>query len=92
MEKSTLDIELKKLNEQYELDKKKLIMNYCFKNNPYKIGDKFTDHLGSIIIEQIKYSSVDFCCVYIGIELKKDGNPRKDGSKRKAYQTNELKK
>jgi hypothetical protein len=92
MEKSTLDKKLTELSKEYERDKNILIRDYCFSNNPYKVGDKFTDHIGSIIIEEIKYSVISLCCIYFGIELKKDGTPRKDGSKRRAVQTSEVKK
>lgn len=65
---------------------------YCQCNNNYCVGDKFTDHIGSIIIESIRYwTSEKPCCVYYGTELKKDGTPRKDGSKRQAWQSNEKK-
>jgi hypothetical protein len=90
MKKEIFEIKLKELEKRYELDKKNLIVEYCIKNNPYKIGDIFTDTQGSIKIENIKYSPNKLCCVYYGIVLKKDGNPRKDGSKRSAYQINEI--
>ena len=60
-------------------------------NNPYKIGDKVTDHIGTIIIEKIAcnwgYSGVP-CAVYFGVELNKDGKPNKRGNKRTAWQSN----
>jgi len=95
MTKETLDRELAYLLEDYELSKKELIKAYCIANNPYKVGDVFTDHFGSIRIEEIKYTAGTIMsspgCVYFGPELKKDGTPKKSGAVRCAYQTNEVK-
>jgi len=91
MTKETLDQELAILLEDYELSKKELIKRYCIKNNPYKVGDVFTDAYGSIKIEKITYSAHSRCCVYFGHELKKDGTPKKNGAVRCAYQSNEVK-
>lgn len=83
-----------KINEiRTECDKaiQVAIINFCKENNPYKIGDVFTDHIGSVKIDKIGYfiSERDPCCIYYGLELKKDGTPRKDLSRRGAYQSNE---
>ena len=91
MTKETLDQELALLLADYEQRKKDLIKSYCIANNPYKIGDVFTDHFGSIKIEEIRYSINSRCCVYYGIELKKDGTPKKSGAKSTAWQSNEVK-
>ena len=91
MTKETLDQELAQLLADYEQQKKELIKAYCIANNPYKVGDVFTDKIGSIKIEQIKYSILSMCCVYFGPELKKDGTPKKNGAMRCAYQDNEVK-
>jgi len=82
------------VNKSYQLSIKAAIHNYCDANNPYKIGDIFTDHIGSIKIQAISYfyNEIEPCCIYCGIELKKDGSPRKDGAVRNAYQRNEVKK
>jgi hypothetical protein len=95
MTKETLEQELAQLLEDYEQQKKELIKSYCIANNPYKVGDVFTDRIGSIKIQVIKYSAGVFlagpCCVYFGPELKKDGTPKKSGAVRCAYQINEVK-
>jgi hypothetical protein len=85
--------ELEEMLREYELKRKKVMKRFCDANNPYKIGDKFTDHIGSIIIEKIKYSHTingTPCCVYFGIGLKKDGTPKKSNDKRHAWQTNDV--
>jgi hypothetical protein len=91
MTKETLENQLAQLLADYDESKKQLIKAYCIANNPYKVGDVFTDHFGSIKIGKIKYSIHSMCCVYYGHELKKDGTPKKSGAVRCAYQNNEVK-
>ncbi len=83
------------LNE-YEKNKKRIVERYCLENSPYKIGDVFTDHIGSIRIEKIDFGTPSFspypCCLYYGVELKKDRTPKKSGSKRHAWQSNDISK
>jgi hypothetical protein len=91
MTKEKLDNQLADLLADYEQQKKELIKSYCIANNPYKVGDVFTDAYGSIKIEKIRFSTISECCVYFGPELKKDGTPKKSGAVRCAYQSNEVK-
>jgi hypothetical protein len=91
MTKETLDNQLAQLLADYEQQKKELIKAYCIANNPYKVGDVFTDAYGSIKIEQVTYSVIRRCIVYTGAELKKDGTPKKSGARRNAFQCNEVK-
>lgn len=82
---------VKNLEKDFEQKKNELIKDYVNSNNPYKLGDKVTDSLGTIQIEKIKYgySTIDKrpCAVYMGIELKKDGTPKKQ-NRREVWQTN----
>lgn len=93
MNKQELEHKLKELQREYELKQKKIMKQFCDANNPYKVGDKFTDHIGSIIIEKIRYSYTTIIgtpsCVYYGTELKKDGTPKKNNNKRIAWQAND---
>ena len=90
--RNQFDNEVRLLRNQFDNEVRLLKSLYCNYNNPYKVGDVFTDHIGSIIIESISdHFTGNPCCVYYGVELKKDGTPRKDGSKRHAYQSNEKK-
>jgi len=67
-----LDNKIIVLRNQFDNDVRLLKASYCNSNNPYKVGYIFTDHIGSIIIENIKPYFVDEpCCVYYGVELKK---------------------
>lgn len=84
---------LKGLELEFEQKKSKLIKEYVDANNPYKIGDKVTDHYQdvSIRIEKIKYHISLYgtpCAVYYGSELKKDGTPKKNGNEACVYQCN----
>jgi len=96
MELQDLRDRLKILEQEYELMQKQIMREYCDANNPYKVGDKFTDHIGTILIEKISYAYSTIYgspgCVYFGPELKKDGTPKKNGDKRKAWQSNDIKK
>lgn len=83
-----------RLKREYEKALKDVAKKYCDANNPYKVGDVFTDHIGSIIIERIEYHTSlgsYYCCVYYGTILNKDGTPtKKKGNKRFAYQSNDI--
>jgi hypothetical protein len=93
MEQREYKERLAALLTQYEADKKKLHREYALSNNPYKIGDMFTDHQGTIRIEKIStyLSSWDFPqCVYTGIIINKDGKESKvKNNRRNAFQQNE---
>ena len=93
MTKHELEQKLKELQQDYELKQKEEIRQFCDANNPYKVGDKFTDHIGTIIIEKIRYSYTltrTPSCVYFGYELKKDGTPKKNKVRRDACQLNDV--
>ena len=94
MNKQELERKLKELQQECELKQKEVMKQFCDANNPYKVGDKFTDHIGSIIIEKISYSYTTIIgtpsCVYYGTELKKDGTPKKNNNKRIAWQSNDV--
>lgn len=86
------DMEIKAIEDAAHQKKRNLIKEFCDANNPYKIGDIFSDHIGQIRIEKIKYyaRAVDYpCCIYEGIILNKNGDENKLGSRREAYQINE---
>ena len=81
-----------KLNETFEREKSLINREYAFSNNYLKKGDIVTDHLGSILIEKIQFTTSFTtgmpCCVYTGVELKKDGTPTKAAKIRSIHQTN----
>jgi hypothetical protein len=93
MTKDEYKSKLNELAKLYQNMKNELAKQYCIENNHYNIGDKFTDHIGSIIIEKIEYQHTSIgmpCCVYYGTELKKDGTPKKNNPKRYAWQSNDI--
>lgn len=71
--------------------KRELMKEYVDSNNPYEVGDKVTDHIGTIIIESMGYSN-GFndkpCAIYFGIELNKNSTPNKKTKKRQVWQVN----
>ena len=88
------DNEMQSLESEFEVKKKELMKEFAFSNNPHKIGDVVADHSGSIKIEKIKYGksiSNYPCCVYIGIELKKDLTPAKKQNHTQIWQSNLIK-
>lgn len=93
MREQELENKIKQLKQEFEQKKREAIIEYCNANNPYKVGDVFTDHIGSVIIEEIQYSERGMgrpSCVYWGWELKKDGTLKKGNPKRQAWQTNDV--
>lgn len=86
-----LRISIIEVKEAYRLSLNAIMRKYCDANNPHKIGDIFTDHIGAIKIQAIGYylSEKAPCCIYRGVELKKDGKPRQNGAIREAFQNNE---
>ena len=96
MNREELEQKLKELKTKYDSEKFEIIKSYCDANNPYKVGDVFTDHMGSRIIEKIRYYHSNcygaYYCEYLGSVLKKDGTTRKDNTKRWAQQSNDINK
>ncbi len=84
---------LKQLEKEYAENKKQLAIKYAMSNNPFNIGDIFTDYIGSIRIDKIgTYIGGGLPeCMYHGVELKKDGTPTKKALRRTGYQSNQVK-
>lgn len=83
---------LKELEAEFNAKKQQLIIDVAESNNTYSVGDTITDHMGSIKISKVKYSLSYFenipRCIYLGVELKKDGTPKKAATERWVYQEN----
>ena len=82
MNKEELKKVLKKLQEEYYLKIKDLKKTFALSNNPYKVGDIISDHIGTIKIESIGVYINGLNdglpeCTYHGPELKKDLTPKK---------------
>lgn len=82
---------IKDIEENYRISKKNAIRRYALSNSNIKIGDTFTDHIGSIEVEQISVylSEKQPSLIYHGVRLKKNGDKFKSGEKRAAHQINE---
>jgi len=79
MDKKEYDERLQKIRLKFENENLALKREYAFSNSNVKIGDKITDHCGSIEVEKIKVT-LGFMkkypeCVYYGTSLKKDMTP-----------------
>lgn len=78
------------ITRKYSKELNDLAVKYAHFNNPYKIGDFVTDHIGTIKIEKIKapYSRDNPQCFYYGLCYTKKGKPYKSGEKRDVYLSN----
>ena len=84
---------IKKIESSALIAKKDLSVEYARTHNEVKIGDIFTDHMGSILVEGISYVDTDRpSCAYKGKILGKDLTPLKSGKQRIAWQENQIKK
>lgn len=89
MTREELDKHIRVLQNQFEEEKKRLIILYIKQNNPYVIGDIVKDHKDILKIESIQYSLYGpICAVYTGIELKADLTPKKKQTGAVVYQSN----
>lgn len=91
MTEEQLKTALAEIEHAYKVEKNRVIIKFCNANNPYKVGDVFTDYIGSIKIEKIGYSTSlgKNCCTYTGVVLKKDGTINAKGEVRTAWQSND---
>ena len=82
---------LSSIDEKAKLAKREAALEYALANNTVRIGDIVKDHLGAIKVEEIKFYHVGPPqCVYVGVVLKKDGTPTKQGKTRSVFQSNLL--
>lgn len=84
----------KELDSEFYSKKEELMKEFVRSNNPHKIGDKVTDHMGTIIIETMSYDwGFDNTpnAVYRGVELTKGGTPSIKQYNRSVYQSNLIK-
>jgi hypothetical protein len=92
MNREEYERSLKKLKSQYDEQLTQLHKQYALANNTVKIGDIVKDHMGSIQVEKMHiawpFGSNIPEVVYHGLELKKDGTPKKNAVKREAWQSN----
>lgn len=92
MNREELDEKLNEIKSVYERSRESAIHEYCFANNTVKVGDVFTDHIGSILVGKIQASTGwgVFQCKYYGAELTKKHALKKSGAARFAFQNNSV--
>ncbi len=86
---------LAEIDKEKEVKIRRLNIEFAQANNPYKQNDIVQDHIGRLLVHEIKYRGRGWNdlpeCLYYGVELKKDGSPMKKQSGRCVYQSNILK-
>lgn len=83
MTQEELWVQLTELQNTYEKNRTQLFREYAYANKIANIGDIVTDHIGSVLVERLKFATgIDKSeTVYVGVELKKDLTPTKRGEK-----------
>ena len=83
--------EMEDLEEQYKLEKKRIINEYVMSWCPYKIGDIVRDHIGFVKIEKI-VPIIGICnkvdIMMLGTEYTLKLEPKKTGTRRNIYHSN----
>lgn len=85
---------IKALEAEFESKKVDVTKQFVRLNNPHKINEVVTDHMGSVLIEKIGYTNGFMTppyAIYTGLVLKKDGTPTKKKERRFVHQINLLK-
>ena len=91
MTKKEYEKQLCALEADYEKKKRELALTFAKRNNPVRIGDKVRSHNRYISVEKMtlyRPSGYHPCVKYFGTELKKDGTPKKSGTKDYVFQMN----
>lgn len=92
MTKEELKKKMDMLAVKNSVEKTICIKQYIDDNNPVEIGDTVTDRVTTLIVNKICHSlwGDDPCAIYYGVELRKDGKPRK-AQKSVVFQSNMIK-
>lgn len=79
--------ELEMLQNEYKAKLTELCKRYAFENRKCDVGDIIEDHIGRILVQELKFSGVPYQFeyyphyYYAGIELRKsDNQPKKNGA------------
>jgi hypothetical protein len=80
------------INAKYEQEKKRLYSQYAHENSTVEVDDIVEDHIGCGRVLKMKttFAAVDEypSLVYVCMEVKKDGTPKKKETFREIYQIN----
>lgn len=84
-------MELEDLEEQYKIEKARILREYVMSWCPYKVGDIVRDHIGYVKIASI-HPIVGVCnkidIMMKGMEYTLKGEPKKAGTVRQIYHSN----
>ena len=81
------------IDHDYNKSLRALDREFAFSNSVVRVGDIVTDHIGSVIVSDIKLSrglGSNPACVYYGVELTKKMQAKKSGAVRGVWQENLL--
>ncbi len=89
MTQAELERKIAAIEHDARLLKARVYKEYAISNAKYKIGDILGDYSGFIRVERIGYSMFreNVSIYYSGTVLTKKLEPRKDGTKRKIFQS-----
>ena len=80
------------INAKYEQEKKVLYSQYAHENSTVEVDDIVEDHIGCGRVLKMKTTFAAFdkypSLIYVCMEVKKDGTPKKKESFRQVYQVN----
>lgn len=79
------------MKARYDDEKMELVKLYAYGKNKFKVGDTIEDHIGKIIITKINTAlswNEEPINMYYGLECRKDGKPKKNGSHRFVHESN----
>ena len=81
---------LAEVRERHKAELEKLTVEYIMESQPLSVGDFATDHIGTIMVEDIMPCGTPDHpnCIYFGLQYTKAGKPFKSGAKRKLYRCN----
>ena len=83
---------LAEINAKCELEKRHLYSQYAHENSTVEVDDIVEDHIGCGRVLKMKTTFAAFdkypSLVYVCMEVKKDGTPKKKETFREVYQVN----
>ena len=83
---------LAEINAKYEQEKRYLYSQYAHENSTAKVDDIVEDHIGCGRVLKMKTTLAAFdkypSLIYVCLEVKKDGTPKKKETYREVYQVN----
>lgn len=80
------------INAKYEQEKRYLYSQYAHENSTVEVDDIVEDHIGCGRVLKMKTTFAAFdkypSLIYVCLEVKKDGTPKKKETYREVYQAN----